>query len=174
MPANDNRVADDEVVLGRVSAVFGIKGWLKIHSYTEPRDALLAFRNWSLKIDGEIRRVSVAEGRKHGNTLVARIDGVIDRDTAATLVGAEIRVPRDLLPELPDGQYYWGDLQGMEVRHRDGRLLGRVAYLMATGANDVLVVQEGRKEILIPFVTGKVVLGVDTRKRVIDVDWEWD
>ncbi|HSD69749.1 MAG TPA: ribosome maturation factor RimM [Woeseiaceae bacterium] len=174
MPANENSVADGEVVLGRVSAVFGIKGWLKVHSYTEPRDAILAFRNWSLELDGKSRRVTVTEGRKQGNSLVVCIDGVTDRDTAATLLGAEIRVPRAQLPKLPEGQYYWGDLQGMQVRHRDGRLLGNVAYLMATGANDVLVVQVGKREILIPFITGKVILGVDTNKGVISVDWEWD
>ncbi len=174
MPAKENTVADGEVILGRVSAVFGVKGWLKVHSYTEPRDSILSFRDWSLQQDGKRQEVTVAESRKQGNSLVVRIDGIEDRDTAAELLGSLISVPREQLPELPSDQYYWGDLQGMQVIHRDGRVLGRVAYLLATGANDVLVVQEGDREILVPFLTDNVVLGVDTKNGVISVDWEWD
>jgi 16S rRNA processing protein RimM len=174
MPAKENTVADGEVILGRVSAVFGVKGWLKVHSYTEPRDSILSFRDWSLQQDGKRQKVTVAESRKQGNSLVVRIDGIEDRDTAAELLGSVISVPREQLPELPSDQYYWGDLQGMQVIHRDGRVLGRVAYLLATGANDVLVVQEGDREILVPFLTDKVILGVDTKNGVISVDWEWD
>jgi 16S rRNA processing protein RimM len=174
MPAKENTVADGEVILGRISAVFGVKGWLKVHSYTEPRDSILSFRDWSLQRDGRTQKVTIAEGRKQGNSLVVRFDGIEDRDTAAELLGSLISVPRDKLPDLPADQYYWGDLQGMQVIHRDGRVLGRVAYLLATGANDVLVVREGDREILVPFLTDKVILGVDATNGVINVDWEWE
>lgn len=174
MPAKENTVADGEVILGRVSAVFGVKGWLRVHSYTEPRDSILSFRDWSLHHDGKSQKVTVAECRKQGNSLVVRFDGIGDRDTAAELLGSLISVPRQQLPALPTDQYYWVDLQGMQVIHRDGRVLGRVAYLLATGANDVLVVREGDREILVPFLTEKVILNVDTTKRVINVDWDWD
>ncbi|HEX9852705.1 MAG TPA: ribosome maturation factor RimM [Woeseiaceae bacterium] len=174
MPAKDNTVAEGEVVLGRVSAVFGVKGWLKVISYTEPRDSILSFRNWSLELAGKRHSVTLAEGRKQGNSLVVRFDGVDDRDAAAGLLGSVISVPRGQLPALPADQYYWGDLQGLQVVDRDGRVLGRVAYLLATGANDVLVVQENGREILVPFVTGKVILDVDTAHGVISVDWKWD
>lgn len=173
MPAKENSVADREVVLGRVSGLFGIKGWVKVHSYTEPRESLLDFGRWSLLSEGKRRSVTVAESRKQGKSLVARFEGIEDRDTAAELVGSEIRVARDRLPQPPGDQYYWTDLEGLQVVHRDGRLLGRVAYLFATGANDVLVVQ-GEKEILVPFVMDKVILDVDTANGVISVDWEWD
>ncbi len=174
MPAKENTAAEGEVILGRVSAVFGVKGWLKVHSFTEPRDSILSYRDWSLQLDGKLHKITVAEGRKQGNSLVVRIDGIEDRDSAAELIGSVICIPREQLPEPSADQYYWGDLQGMQVIHRDGRVLGRVGYLLATGANDVLVVQEGDREILVPFVTGKVILGVDTTKGVISVDWEWD
>lgn len=174
MPAKENTIAEGEVVLGRISAVFGVKGWLKVHSYTEPRDSILSFRDWFLLLDGRRQEVTLAEGKKQGNSLVVRFDGIEDRDAAAELLGSVISVPRKRLPGLPAGQYYWGDLQGMQVIHRDGRVLGRVAYLLATGANDVLVVQEGDTEILVPFLTDKVILGVDTTNGVISVDWAWD
>jgi 16S rRNA processing protein RimM len=77
------------------------------------------------------------------------------------------------MPAAEDGSYYWADLEGMRVLHRDGTELGRVAYLMETGANDVLVVA-GERERLIPFVVGEVILGVDLDKGVISVDWAWD
>ncbi len=174
MPAKDNTVADGDVILGRVSAVFGVKGWLKIHSYTEPRDSILSFRHWSLQLDGRVKKVTVAEGRKQGNSVLVRIAGAEDRNAAAELLGSVISVPREQLPKLPTDQYYWDDLQGMQVVHRDGRVLGRVAYLLATGANDVLVVQDGDSEILVPFLIDKVILGVDTPNGVISVDWEWN
>jgi 16S rRNA processing protein RimM len=173
MPAKENSVADREVVLGRVSGLFGIKGWVKVHSYTEPRESLLDFGRWSLVSAGERRSVIVAECRKQGKSLVARFEGVDDRDAAAGFVGSEIRVRRDRLAKAPGDQYYWADLEGQQVVHRDGRLLGRVAYVLATGANDVLVVQ-GEKEILVPFIIDKVILDVDTTHGVISVDWEWD
>jgi 16S rRNA processing protein RimM len=116
-----------------------------------------------------------------GKALLARLEGTHDRDSAARYVGAEIAVAREQLPETAPGEYYWADLEGLRVRHRDGRILGRVAYLLATGGHDVLVVQEDKgadggagREVLIPFVPGRYVQRVDLGHEVIDVDWEWD
>lgn len=142
-------------------------------SYTQPREAILDYDRWYMKQRGDWRVAADFEGRRHGKTVVVHLDGVDDRDQAATLVGCEIAVEREVLPDAGDNSYYWADLEGMLVMHRDGTELGRVAYLMETGANDVLVVQ-GDTERLIPFVLEEVVIGVDTEKGVIDVDWEWD
>jgi 16S rRNA processing protein RimM len=161
------------VVLGRISGLFGIKGWVKVYSYTEPREAVLNYRRWLVSDAGGWREATVAEGQRHGKTVIARIDGYVDRDQAAELVGAEIAVPRDALPETEEDRFYWSDLEGLRVVHRDGTELGRVAYLLETGANDVMVGQ-GERERLIPFVMGKVILGVDLADGRIDVDWEWD
>jgi 16S rRNA processing protein RimM len=161
------------VVLGRISGLFGIKGWVKVYSYTEPREAVLNYRRWLVSDADGWREATVAEGQRHGKTVIARIDGYVDRDQAAELVGAEIAVPRDALPETEDDRFYWSDLEGLRVVHRDGTELGRVAYLLETGANDVMVVQ-GERERLIPFVMGKVIVGVDLADGRIDVDWEWD
>jgi 16S rRNA processing protein RimM len=161
------------VVLGRISGLFGVKGWVKVYSYTEPREAVLNYRRWLVSDADGWREATVAEGQRHGKTVIARIDGYVDRDQAAELVGAEIAVPRDALPETEDDRFYWSDLEGLRVVHRDGTELGRVAYLLETGANDVMVVQ-GERERLIPFVMGKVIVGVDLADGRIDVDWEWD
>ena len=105
--------------------------------------------------------------------MIARLAGVDDRDRAATYVNCDIAVPRTAMPEPGDGQYYFGDLEGMRIEHSDGTELGTVAYVLETGANDVLVTA-GEPERLIPFIAGEVVLDVDLDKGVIKVDWEWD
>jgi 16S rRNA processing protein RimM len=161
------------VILGRVVGLFGVRGWVKVHSYTEPREALLEYRGWLLGRDGDWQPVEVAEGRQHGKGIVVRLQGIEDRDAAAELLGSDIGVDRDVLPEAEDGRYYWADLEGLTVVDRDGTELGKVAYLMATGANDVLVV-DGPVERLIPFVPETVILDVDLAAGVIRVDWEWD
>jgi 16S rRNA processing protein RimM len=164
------------VVLGRVTGLYGVKGWIKLHSYTEPREAILDYKDWLLLRDSDQQAVKLAEGKRHGKTIIARFDGVDDRDDAASLVGDDIAVPRERMPDTGRGEYYWADLEGLQVVHSDGRILGEVACLLATGANDVLVVQldHGDQEILIPFVRDEVIKDVDLDAGVISVDWEWD
>jgi len=160
-------------VLGRISGVFGVRGWVKIYSYTDPREAVLNYESWFLGHDGDWRPASVAEGQRHGKTVVARLDGFDDRDQAATLIGNEIAVTRDALPETEGGHFYWHDLEGLQVLRSDGSKLGTVAYLLETGAHDVMVVK-GEVERLIPFVNDEVIVDVDLANGVITVDWEWD
>jgi 16S rRNA processing protein RimM len=161
------------VVLGRISGLFGVQGWVKVYSYTEPREAVLDYGRWLLSKKDGWREATVAEGQRHGKAIIARIDGYIDRDQAAELVGTDIAVPRDEMPETESGEFYWSDLEGLRVVHCDGTELGRVDHLIETGANDVMVVR-GEQERLIPFVMDKVILGVDLDKGEIEVDWEWD
>ena len=164
------------VILGRISGLYGVRGWVKVYSYTEPREALLEYREWLVGEPGAWTALAVAEARTHGRTLVARLAGTEDRDAAAAYVGADVAVHREALPATEKGEYYWSDLEGLEVRHRDGRILGRVSRMLGTGAHDVMVVRAERqeREVLIPFVPGEFVLAVDLDKGVIDVDWEWD
>lgn len=161
------------VRLGRVAGVFGVKGWIRLFSYTEPREAILDYRDCQLHQDGRWRPVRLTEGSRHGKTVIARLAGVDDRDAAERLIGADIGIRRDDMPDAGDDRYYWADLQGLTVVNKDGQTLGTVAYLLATGANDVLAVQ-GDREILIPFVPDRYVTSVDLAGGVIRVDWEWE
>jgi 16S rRNA processing protein RimM len=144
-----------------------------VYSYTEPREAILDYDGWFLKQDGAWHEVRVAEGRKHGKGVILRFDGIDDRDQAALLIDCDIAIEKGTLPAAGEGRYYWADLESLQVLHCDGTDLGRVAYLLETGANDVLVTT-GKPERLIPFILGDVVLDVDLAKGVITVDWELD
>lgn len=160
-------------MLGRVSGLFGVQGWVKVFSFTRPREAILNYDRWFLSQDGKWQPAKVAEGKPHSKTVIVRLDGIHDRDQAAALIGKDIAISRDDLPKTGVGSYYWADLEGMQVLHRDGTELGEVAYLMETGANDVLVTK-GERERLIPFIADQVILDVDFAKGIITVDWEWD
>ena len=160
-------------MLGRVSGLFGVKGWVKVFSYTQPREAILDYGRWFVKRQGEWQAAAISEGKRHGKSVIVHLEGVDDRDEAAALVDCDIAVDRAAMPNADDGSYYWADLEGLKVVRRDGTELGHVAYLLETGANDVLVVQ-GEHERLIPFVAEKVILDVDLGNGVISVDWDWD
>lgn len=172
-PTRDSKEAQDPVVLGRISGLYGVRGWVRVFSYTEPREAFLEYSDCLLGANGEWQAARIAEGRKHGKTVIIRLLDVVERDAAAELVGKEIAVRRDELPDTKPGEYYWTDLEGLTVVHRDGSELGKVAYMLATGAHDVMVVQ-GDRETLIPFVPEKYVLDVNLSEGTIRVDWEWD
>jgi 16S rRNA processing protein RimM len=161
------------VTLGRVSGVFGVKGWLKVQSYTEPRDNIARFGAWTLRLSGTERLFEVEGGQGHGGNVVAKLRGIDDPDRAREWLGAEILVERERLPETRAGEFYWTDLEGLEVRTTAGVSLGRVGSLLATGANDVLVLR-GPPERLIPFVVGSVVKQVDLAAGLIVVDWSPD
>lgn len=164
------------VPLGHVSGLFGVKGWVRIHSDTEPRARILDYAPWYLQREGEWVACRVAEGQRHGKGLIVRFESCTDRDAAAELVGSTIAVRRSQLPAIGEHEYYWSDLKGLRVVTRDGTPLGVVTGLMETGANDVLVVQERQddtvRERLIPYLPGQVVLEVDLAGGVLTVDWD--
>lgn len=142
-------------------------------SYTEPREAVLQYKGLLLGRNGAWQSAKVAEGQRHGKSVILRLEGVDDRDQAAELIGTEIGADRSELPEPEDGHFYWSDLTGLKVVHRDGTELGKIKELLETGAHDVMVVV-GKQERLIPFVMDEVVINVDLREGLISVDWEWD
>lgn len=144
-----------------------------MYSYTQPREAILDYDRCFLKQDDCWRGVKIAEGKKHGKGVILRLDGVADRDQAAPLIDSEIAVERAELPATEVDSFYWTDLEGLRVVHRDGTELGSVAYLLETGANDVLVTT-GNPERLIPFILGDVIVDVDLASGVITVEWELD
>lgn len=163
--------AHKQVALGYISAVHGIKGWVKVHSWTSPMEAIFEYQPWLL---GEDRKpVEIVDGRKQGKGLAALLPGFDDREQAMTLVGQQIFVGRDQLPPAEEGNYYWSDLEGLEVHTMDGKVLGRVDRMMETGANDVMVIR-GDRERLVPFIQGQYVKRVDLDAGLIEVDWDPD
>jgi 16S rRNA processing protein RimM len=175
-------VVSDMLVVGKITGCFGIKGWVKIHSYTDPPENLLGFGGWQLSRRGIFETVEFDSGKPHGKGLVAHIKGVDERTLAESYTGLEIAVPASELPPLVKGDYYWRDLQGLQVwchRGKERILLGRVDYLIETGANDVLVVKAcdgsiDEQERLIPYLPGDVVSRVDLEEAVIEVNWFLD
>jgi len=159
------------VSLGQISGVHGVKGWVKVYSYTEPRDNIVQFNAWILNCDGKHRAVEVEAGNGEGKNVIAKLRGIEDRDQANELVGAEIAVERDSLPACGPGEYYWTDLEGLIVHDVAGRTLGTVDHLLATGAHDVLVLA-GDEPCMIPFVSGDVVRQIDIDGGMIVVDWD--
>ena len=159
------------VVIGRVAGVYGVRGWIKVHSFTEPPEAILEHPSWRLWTGSEWRPAELMEGRRHGKLVLAHLASCDDRDVARTMVGAELAVLRTELPDPGPGGFYWADLVGLTVRTVAGVELGVVDRLLETGANDVLVVN-GEKERLIPYVRGDVVTGVDLERGVMTVDWD--
>ena len=132
-------------------------------------ESILQYQPWLL---GEEKKpVKILDGRIQGKGLAVLLPGFEDREQAATLVGTQIFVSRDQLPATAKDEYYWSDLEGLEVITTSGQSLGRVAKLMETGANDVLVVR-GDRERLVPFVQGQYVTRVDLDGGVIEVDWD--
>lgn len=164
---------ESPLILGRIAGLFGVKGWVKVFSYTDPREAVLNYGDWMLQQNGQWTDAKVAEGQRHGKSVIARLNGIDDRDAAAELVGAEIGVSRSALPPADEGHYYWSDLIGLEVMHLDGKCLGHVTAMLETGAHDVMVVK-GDIERLVPFVLDKTVQSVDLQTGKISVDWEWE
>jgi 16S rRNA processing protein RimM len=164
--------AGRRVLVGRIVGLYGVQGWLKIESWTEPRTRIFDYQPWLLAAPGAQAEIKGAKGRPQGKGLVAHLPGVDDRDAAQALVGSDIHVPREALPPPAKDEYYWVDLEGLEVVTTEGAALGRVSHLFATGANDVMVVRDGERERLIPFVQGSYVRSVDLSGGRMVVDWD--
>ena len=160
------------ILLGKIVGVFGVKGWVKLQSHTEPREALFDYLPWVLRQRGTERIVDKIEGRAQGRGLVASFPGFDSRDAAEALIGTEIWVDRAAMPKPRKGEYYWVDLETLAVQTVDGLSLGRVSHLFATGSNDVLVAVDGERERLIPFLPDDVIKRVDLDAGLIVVDWD--
>jgi len=159
------------ISLGNISGVFGVKGWLKVHSFTDPREKIVEYDSWQVKHQGRWREVKLDGGKRQGKTIVAKLIGLDDRDEAILYQGNEIAIFPRQLDKLQQGEYYWHQLTGLKVVTIDGVELGSVHHLLETGANDVLVVR-GDRERLIPFTVGNAVTEVNLSTETITVDWD--
>ncbi|HEY8218649.1 MAG TPA: ribosome maturation factor RimM [Methylobacter sp.] len=159
------------ISVGKISGVFGVKGWVKVFSFTDPRENILTYSPWLLKKGDETKIVNVVDGQLQGKTIVAQLAGVNDRDQAAGLMGWDIFISQDQLPKAAKGEYYWSELIGLNVETINGVQLGVVDGLLETGANDVVIVH-GERERCIPFLKGQTIINVDLDAGKIVVDWD--
>lgn len=160
------------LVVGVVQAPFGVRGWVKLHSYTIPVDNILRYSPWICLEDPDDRR-ELCEGRRNGEGLVARFKGIDDRDAAAIARARPVYANRASFPPPAPGEYYWADLIGLAVRNLQGINLGVVSDMMSTGAHDVMVLA-GDRERLVPFVKNHFVKNVNLEQGYILVDWDED
>lgn len=159
------------ISVGKISGVFGVKGWVKVFSFTDPRENILTYSPWLLKKGDETKTVNIVDGQLQGKTIVAQLTDVNDRDQAASLMGWDVFITQEQLPKAAKGEYYWSDLIGLSVETIDGVQLGVVDSLLETGANDVIIVQ-GERERVIPFLQGQTIINVDLDAGKIVVDWD--
>jgi 16S rRNA processing protein RimM len=169
----------ETLVVGRITAVFGVRGWVKVHAYTEQVETLCSYQPWLIETASGVKLIQIDDWRRHGESLVAHIAGIDDRDIAQTWCGNDILVEKDKLPELKSDDYYWYQLEGLSVvSHFEGEQvrLGTVKSLLETGANDVLVIKGDadsidREERLIPYVD-QFVTSISMADKRIDVIWD--
>jgi 16S rRNA processing protein RimM len=173
-------ISDSDVtIVGKVTTAFGIKGWVKIYSFTDPMKGILDYKNWYLKVKGQWQTYKVKEGKPQGKGIVAKFEGIDDRDLALALSQVEIAVLTSDLPQLAEDEFYWSQLVGLNVVNKNGELLGKIDHLFNSGApHDVMSVKgcEGsldQQERLIPYVDA-VVGEIDLDAGVMQVDWEAD
>lgn len=165
------------ILLGKLHGAFGVRGELKLESFTDPLRSILRYQPWILRSpQGVEREMSDARGRETAKGIVATFPGVEDRDAADALRGTEVWVPRAVLPPPQPGEYYWVDLEGLRVVNLEGADFGTVSHLFATGANDVLVARGGAsgegRERMIPFLEPDYIRSVDFEAGVVTVDWD--
>lgn len=174
-------VQSGQIVLGSITGVYGVKGWVKVFSHTDPTTNILNYKRWILRHNGRQQIIEVSQGRRQGKGLVAHIAGCDDRDIARQYTGAEILIAESELPPLADDEIYWHQIEGLEVKTADEAgnelLLGKASHLMETGANDVLVIKAckgsiDRRERLAPWLMNQVVLEVNPEAGFIRIDWD--
>ena len=174
---NASHTDDTHVVLGKLTSPHGIKGWLKVYSYTNPMDSILEYPEWWVRQGETLTHMTVLQGSRQGKGLVVQLKGVDDRTAAEGLAQADILMPKEALPELTDDEYYWHELEGLTVFTQSGERLGQVSYLFETGANDVMVVRGDndaidKRERLLPFLPDDVIVEISLEDGRMVVDWD--
>ena len=167
------------VVLGQIGRLHGVKGWLKLNSFTTPPENILEYTELGAEIEAHWQGLEIDQFRQQPNGLVVHFKGYDDPDAAAQLTGIELSVISNELPTLEGGDYYWHQLEGLQVVNQQGQLFGQVEKLLETGANDVLVIEPTSDSIddrqrLIPYLLDSVIEQVDLESKTIRVNWEAD
>ena len=163
---------DKKIYLGKITGVHGIKGWLKIQSFSSPPENILNYPSWIINNQGEEDFYSIEQGRKQNNKIVVKLENIDDRTTAESLINSKIQILRSDLPKLSNENYYWSDLVGLSVLNSEEKVIGKIESLIETGANDVMVIITLKDErILIPFVMHEIIKEVNVELNYIKIDW---
>lgn len=162
---------EEKIVVGRISGLYGLHGWIKVFSYTEPIDNIVGYNPWYLRFMNTWRLIELGKGKRHGKTVIAKLQGFDDREQASRLIGADIAVAPGQLKVLAEGEFYWTELIGLRVVNLRGEFLGIVDHVLETGANDVLIL-DGKREVMIPFVLDDIIKEVRLGESLIVADWE--
>ena len=174
-----SEVDSERVVLGEIGRVHGLKGWLKLISFTSPIENILDYTHFNAQVGGQPQELEIDEHRRQSKALLVHFKGYDDPETARLLTGTELTIANEKLPQLERGEFYWHQLVGLKVVNQHEQVFGRVSRLLETGANDVLVVKADSESIdererLIPYLVDSVVIEVDLENQTIRVDWEAD
>jgi len=161
------------VIVGRIGAPYGVKGWMKIKSFTNPMENILVYQPWLIKRQGQWQPLAINGSRYHHNRLIASVQGCDSKEAALPYRLTEIAVKRKQLATLGKHEYYWTDLQELTVFTISGDELGRIDHILPTGANDVLVVK-GERQHLIPYLLHEVIKKIDLVNGKMVVDWDTD
>ncbi len=163
----------DWVVVGQFGRPHGIKGFITVVSFTEPRENIIDYAHWHIGINNQWQPLNILQTTVNNKDILVQVEGYAEREQVAQLTNFEIAVKREQLKKLKPDEYYWHELIGMAVVTKQGEALGHVTELMATGSNDVLIVK-GENRYLIPFLADDVILDIDSSQRLITVDWDVD
>tara|TARA_B110000438_G_C15625656_1_gene568592 strand:+ start:132 stop:638 length:507 start_codon:yes stop_codon:yes gene_type:complete len=165
--------SDKKIIIGKVIGLHGIKGWLKVLSYTSPPENIFNYQSLIIPNQNMEDIFNIENSRKQGKKILIKLDGIDDRTSAESLKESKIYIFRLDLPELSEDIYYWEDLLGFNVFNQNNIKLGLVDSFIETGSNDVLVVRsEKTKNILIPFLMNKSIKEVNLESKLIIVEWE--
>lgn len=159
------------IIVGKFGRVHGLKGLIKVNSYTELRDSILDYQPWYMLFQDHWQPIKLLESRAQDKQLLVQVDRFSERDQASQLTNVLIAVPKNKLPSLSADEYYWHELIGLNVIDRDGEALGIVKDIFATGSNDVLVV-EGERQLLIPYLMHDIILRISKAENIMQVEWD--
>jgi 16S rRNA processing protein RimM len=164
------------ILLGEISGVSGVKGWVKVFSHTDPREKITTYKQWFLQKKGDDwQAIKILNGRKQGKNIVAQLEGINTREQAESIKGTQIAIHQDQLEPLAKDKYYWKDLIGLQVETTEGINLGKIDWIFNTGSNSVLTIKEEsleKKERMIPYLMGDVVISIDLTDNLMIVDWD--
>ena len=163
---------DKKIYLGKITGVHGIKGWLKVQSFSSPPENILNYSQWIINNQGEEDFYSIEQGRKQNNRIVVKLEKIDDRNIAESLINSKIQILRSDLPKLPNENYYWSDLVGLSVLNSEEKVIGKIESLIETAANDFMVINTAKDErVLVPFVMHEIIKEVNVELNYIKIDW---